>query len=536
MTNALTLLDCTLRDGGYYTNWDFAPELVTRYLQAAADAGIDYVEVGLRNFPKEGFAGPFAYSTEDYLERLTLPTGLHLGVMVDAKTLLGAAMDPATAVHALFHPAAESRVGLVRVAAHFSEVQDCAEIVTTLKDLGYLVGINLMQASGKPADAISSKLQQLLRGCQPDVLYYADSLGNMDAKEVTRLYEIFRSVWPGAIGIHTHNNKGLAVANSLHAIETGVSWIDATIQGMGRGAGNAEMEILLTEIGAHHGRRAEALYRLSMEDFARLRQQYQWGPSLMYYFSAKHDIHPTYAQELLNDDRYNSGEKVAIIQHLAEVSANSFSRDLYSTALVRHFADGVGSWTASNSFAEHPILLVAAGPTSLQYAGDLMAFAARKSAKIMTINTVAHINPDAIDGIVSVDQNRIRFEAAHWRQLNKPIFTPANCLPPDCTAELEGLVIWDFGLRVSDTDAAIGSTGCTLPFALSALYALALAFAGDAPHIYLAGFDGYGPGDPRQQEMIEGIEALRKIADVDHKVTAVTPTSYPFKQGSLYAP
>ncbi len=537
MTKNLTLLDCTLRDGGYYTNWDFAPTLVDRYLRAVAASGIEFVEVGLRNFAREGFVGPFAYSTEAFLNRLDVPEGVSLGVMVDAKTLLSAEMSIRDAVDVLFPPRDESRVELVRVAAHFGEVQDCGPIISALKSLGYTVGVNLMQASGKPADAIANKLNTLLSANhQPDVLYFADSLGNMDAAEVTRLYDIFRDVWPGPIGIHTHNNQGLAVANSLHAHSVGVTWLDATVQGMGRGAGNAEMEILLTELGAQYGKRAEALYELAMEDFAELRKRYRWGPSLMYYFSAKHGIHPTYAQELMADDRYTSAEKIAIIQHLAELSANSFDKSLYNTALVRHFADGAGTWNANQHFEDRDVLFVAAGPTSQHYARDILGFAESKNAALLTINTLPHIPADAVDGVVSVDQNRIRFEASQFQDLAKPVYAPVSCLPDDCQRELRGLDIRDFGLRVNRDHFELSETGCTLPHALSAIYGIALALQGGARQIYLAGFDGYSAGDPRQQEMIDCLELLRAHTALDQRVTAITPTTYPVKQGSLYAP
>ena len=86
------------------------------------------------------FVGPFAYSTEAFLNRLDLPPGVGLGVMVDAKTIFSADMSAVDAVRALFPPRRESRVELVRVAAHFGEVQDCGPIISALKSLGYTVG------------------------------------------------------------------------------------------------------------------------------------------------------------------------------------------------------------------------------------------------------------------------------------------------------------------------------------------------------------------------------------------------------------
>lgn len=534
----LKLLDCTLRDGGYYTNWDFDPDLVSRYLVAVAEAGVDFIEVGLRSFPREGFAGPFAYTTEEYLGGLAIPEGVNVGVMVDAKTILGASMPVVSAVRRLFLPRDESAVTLVRVAAHFSEVQDCAPIVNALKELGYLVGVNLMQASGKPANEIESKLSVMLSGCviQPDVMYFADSLGNMDASDVERLYSTFRRVWGGAVGIHTHNNQGLAVSNSLKAMEVGVSWVDATIQGMGRGAGNAEMEVLLTEIGAEHGRSADSLYKLALDDFGELRTQHRWGPSLLYYFSAKHGIHPTYAQELLAEDRYSTAEKVAILQHLAQVAASSFNKSLYVNALSLHFSDGVGTWDATDFFSGKSVLLIAAGPSSERYAKDLISFAQRKKAIVLSINTVSVIPATAVDAVVTADANRIRFESNILHDLKKPVLAPVSCLPEDCTQRLAGLSLMDFGLRVAEGEFALSVNSCTLPYALSAVYGLAAALAGDAECVYTAGLDGYGPGDPRQKEMADSIDMLKSLANFKDRVVAVTPTSYPIRQGSLYAP
>ena len=88
MTNQLKVLDCTLRDGGYYNNWDFDEDLVRDYLNALAEAKIDYIELGLRNFPKCTFDGPFAYTKESYLNSIVLPPGPKYGVMIDAKTIL----------------------------------------------------------------------------------------------------------------------------------------------------------------------------------------------------------------------------------------------------------------------------------------------------------------------------------------------------------------------------------------------------------------------------------------------------------------
>ena len=92
----MKILDCTLRDGGYYNNWDFDAVIVESYLASMSAANIDYVELGLRNFPQDHFLGAFAYTTEDFINSLELPSGPKYGVMVDAKTILQSGVSVAS--------------------------------------------------------------------------------------------------------------------------------------------------------------------------------------------------------------------------------------------------------------------------------------------------------------------------------------------------------------------------------------------------------------------------------------------------------
>ena len=152
----LQILDCTLRDGGYYNNWCFSRELVVSYLHAMGKSGVDMVEIGFRNFPQDNFLGPYAYSTESFLRTLDIPDSITLGVMIDAKTILNSSYSPQQAIDQLFIAAKDSVVGLVRIAAHFAEAEHCQPIVERLKQLGYSVGLNLMQSAGKPASQITA--------------------------------------------------------------------------------------------------------------------------------------------------------------------------------------------------------------------------------------------------------------------------------------------------------------------------------------------------------------------------------------------
>ncbi|MGL6614637.1 aldolase catalytic domain-containing protein [Aeromonas caviae] len=268
-----SILDCTLRDGGYYNNWDFDVEVVNQYLKSVANANIDYVELGLRNFSKPGFLGAFAYTTEAFLNSIELPDGPTYGVMVDAKTILESGRSVEDAIDKLFVPAHQSKIKLVRIAAHFNEIDHSGPIVLYLKKLGYIVGLNLMQAGGKDNDLIASKASLITSWDGVDVLYFADSLGNMDGDEVKRIINVLRMHWIGPIGIHTHNNMGKGLDNTLTAINAGAAWVDTTVTGMGRGAGNTQTESLLACIDKNNSKyNPKPIYELVIRYFERMQK------------------------------------------------------------------------------------------------------------------------------------------------------------------------------------------------------------------------------------------------------------------------
>ena len=86
--NKINIIDCTLRDGGYYNNWDFPNNLVNEYLKAVNAAGIKFVELGFRSLNKKGFKGPNWYTTDSYISHLNVPKKLKLGVMINMSELI----------------------------------------------------------------------------------------------------------------------------------------------------------------------------------------------------------------------------------------------------------------------------------------------------------------------------------------------------------------------------------------------------------------------------------------------------------------
>lgn len=533
------ILDCTLRDGGYYNEWDFEPEVVSSYLQAMADSKIDYVELGLRNFTKSGFYGAFAYTTEDFINRLELPHGPTYGVMVDAKTILTADMSIQDAVDKLFVSASDSKLSLVRVAAHFHEVEHSGEIIKALKAKGYIVGYNLMQAGGKSAEIIARKARTVASWKGLDVLYFADSLGNMDADEVLRIISAIRKEWDGELGIHTHNNMGKALDNSVVAQENGVSWLDSTVTGMGRGAGNAQTENLLAVISMDNNYYNPAsVYELAIRHFEPMQKTCGWGSNLLYFLGAQHSVHPTYIQNLLSDTHYGTDEIVGAIEYLKQLeNSSSYNDDVFKAALS--FSGSNKTVTGTTSLVglgqDREVLILANGPSLLNYTNDIAAYIQLRKPLVIAINAIPFLS-DQIDFYCVTHNSKFLSEYEVYSSLTKPIILPKHRFSDDeLSSYFPDNELHDYGLGVTPDNYSIENDKCNLPFDVTAGYAIAVAQTMGAERLSLVGFDGYDGADLRQSEMVDIISRSKVVTNFE-RMLALTPTTYPLDKGSIYAP
>ncbi|OBS94232.1 pyruvate carboxyltransferase [Vibrio tasmaniensis] len=536
---SFSILDCTLRDGGYYNNWDFEPEVVSRYLDSVAKAKIDYVELGLRNFAKPGFLGAFAYTTEEFVNTLMLPDGPTYGVMIDAKTILESGLAVENAIDELFVPASKSKIDLVRVAAHFNEVEHSAPIVSYLKKLGYTVGFNLMQAGGKADDIIADKARQAVSWDGLDVLYFADSLGNMDAQEVQRIVRALRVHWTGPMGIHTHNNMGKGLDNTLTAMEAGVSWLDTTITGMGRGAGNTQTESLLAYLDTPTSKyQPKPVYELVIRHFESMQKNYGWGSNLLYFLGAQNDVHPTYIQNLLSNPHYGTDEIIGAIDYLSKVEGTtSYNGAVLDIALT--FSDGEsdinGSQDVQGLFDDRNVLIIANTPSTEKYASAIEMYIHHNSPTVISINTTSHLAPNLIDYYVISHNSKFLSESKLYKGLDKPLILPKCRFTASELTEIEGVTLIDYGLEVTKETFEVNGTYATIPYDITTAYILGALLESKVKSISVVGFEGYAQDDGRQLEMVN-LLALYQAHESNVEITSLTPSSYPITKGSVYAP
>lgn len=531
----MIFLDCTLRDGGYYNAWDFSSELIHQYLDAMQAAGIDVVELGLRSLKNGGFKGACAFTTDDFLRSLPLPKGLAIGVMINGAELVGK-IPQEKALERLFpNPAAESPVDLVRIACHVHEFADALPAVRWLKERGFKVGFNLMQVAGCPEDKIK-ELARLAKSYSMDVLYFADSMGSMKPDQVAEIIRWFRSEWSGAMGIHTHDNLGLALSNTLRALDEGVTWVDSTVTGMGRGPGNARTEELAIEIAERRGTRVNIvpLVALQRKHFKPMQEHYGWGTNPYYYLAGKYGIHPTYIQEMLSDSRYDEEDVLAVIEHLRVEGGKKFSLNTLDAA--RHFYRGEpkGRWSPKAQFEGRDVLLLGAGASVARHRDALERYIHAHKPLVLALNTQAAIDAELIDLRLACHPVRLLADCEVHVKLPQPLITPYSMLPDEVQASLAGKEVLDFGLNVQPETFAFTDTYCTAPTSLVVAYALAVVTSGQAGRVVMAGFDGYSADDPRSAEMRQLFEAYQSTEGA-LPITAITPTRYGLHTQSVYA-
>ena len=533
----IKLLDCTLRDGGYYNSWDFEPTVVQKYLNAMSSSGVNMVEIGFRLRPANAFLGAFAYSTDEYLAGLNIPASLPLAVMVNASEFLLYPGGGVSAVNAFFAPSASSRVSMVRLALRSKDIAKTKPIALRLKELGYKLAINLMQIDALNEGELTSAAREIDSWAVVDILYFADSLGNLEPESTQRIVKTLASAWPGELGFHSHDNKGQALVNCMAAVDAGVAWLDSTILGMGRGAGNARTESLLVELehrklGSYH---VPSLYPLVLEEFASLHKRYGWGTNLFYHISAVEGIHPTYVQELLASDRYSSDEILSALKYLSRTEARSYSSDRLGVAIRGSESGCNGTWHASSLATGRSVLIIGPGASTAPHIDAIAQYIRRSRPVVLCLNVNRAVPNDLVSAYVTCHESRLLIEAHHYSDLGRPIILPLGMVPEGVLPLLSGVEVFDYGLRLSVGQVEFGDTGCVLPSTLSGAYAIAIAMASGAERILVSGFDGYAAGDSRQDEMIEVLAQCQRMPNAI-PIVAVTPTNYPITQRSIYEP
>ncbi|MCS2762608.1 aldolase catalytic domain-containing protein [Bacteroides ovatus] len=278
----MKILDCTLRDGGYYTNWDFDSKIVDVYIQAMNVLPIDYIELGYRSIPTKEYMGKFGYSPVSVLRHIKTTCIKKIAVMLNEKNTRPEDLDT------LLVPI-QGLVDMIRIAVDPNNFDRAVILAQSIKTLGFEVGFNTMYMSKwDDYEGFLSKLNKINKVA--DLFCMVDSFGGVSPEELKAIFQTVKQNTTCPVGFHGHNNLQLGLVNTLTAIECGIDYVDATILGMGRGAGNLNMELLLTYLNKGGLEVDFNVLGDVITAFQSLHDKYQWGTNLPYMLSGANSI------------------------------------------------------------------------------------------------------------------------------------------------------------------------------------------------------------------------------------------------------
>jgi 4-hydroxy 2-oxovalerate aldolase len=292
------ILDCTIRDGGYYNNWNFSQLFSFDYFRAVNNTGIDIVEAGYKSLNN---VGTFKNIEDKELANI-LPEKrtYELAFMIDLKEFIRDDGFLEEKVLSNLLKGSSDLFSICRVAITEKEMNFLEPTFDILRSEGLRPIVNLMKTMYVSVED-KTRFFNICNKISPEAVYIADSFGCMLPSDMSQQVKDFSSNY-NVIGVHTHDNLGLAFANTLQAIHDGATIVDTTFFGMGRGVGNAKTEQLLSYYEDSGITKITPTCRTFMSiHMLPLQEEYCWGFNLEYMFCGLHDIHPMYCQRLLKD-------------------------------------------------------------------------------------------------------------------------------------------------------------------------------------------------------------------------------------------
>ncbi len=530
------VLDATFRDGGFYTDWYFPRRVVQQTVKALFGAGVDWVELGYRAPATQGAHGLYKYCTEHYLDFLPEPGATRYAFMLDQKDYVRDNKIDLDLLNSSISSSPDSIFSMCRVACHARDITFVEATTEFLRKCDFIVCVNLMGSSLLP-DSEFQKCMEVVKKAEPDVFYFADSFGSMTPEQVTGMIGKIRQVYDGPLGIHTHDNQGLAFANTLQAVKDGVDYVDATLTGMGRGPGNLQLEqfmLWLANTFPDNDYEPNELLGVIENYFQEKKLEFGWGFNYVYMLSGLKNIHPTYTQRLSEGNKFGFKNISHMLEQIPAESRQSYdgkaladvmsvSTEVKSDAVELPRFEGVSVESgkclivARGAGEPHKVLEANRSGTS-ELACVVQDYLQRSDIQVFECNQtfVLEDQPRKVMCVL----NQMRLQEIYARPLSPDfsIVTAQSRFSPQ-TGKPD---LFQYPCSLGPIN--VSEESIRIPHYEAGQYAIALAVGLGFREILLAGFEGY-VNDDQNSKMNDFFEQLgRQVTDLS--LIFVTPTHY----------
>ena len=511
------------------TTGNFPLEIARQTITSLNQAGVDIVEVGLKSVPDKTCSGLFKYCNEDYLDFLSAYSNTCFSFMLNVKEFIKDGSIDKSTLDDIIRPANVSVFSMCRLATHFSDIEVLEEFHSYFNSKGYQIGINLMGISLLKDDQISQAMEVVQR-IRPEVFYVADSFGSMLPEDVSKLMSQLRKNYSGPVGIHTHDNQGLAFANSLRAMEEGVEYIDSTLTGMGRGAGNLSTEQLLLWLQNRSNQKdkyhSSRVLDVIHDYYGPQQEKFKWGFNYVYMLSGLNNTHPVYCMELCDGNKFSMSQITGILESIPPGDRSVFSK----TALTKSIQKVPGQIKpetdphalpvfslAQNQAQSSTCLMVSTGPGIREYGEALANLINRRGWQVIECNDTRVV--DQFSGRLTVVLNKMRLGEiiSENTSLADRIVTGESAYEGNVDKQL-----FHFPYKIDEVEFA--NSYISIPDFEAGQYAISLALSLGYRNIYLAGFVGYE--EAGRNEIMEKYFAELDRSVEDLNLISITPTRY----------
>ncbi|MBI4126111.1 MAG: hypothetical protein HY465_01320 [Deltaproteobacteria bacterium] len=237
MAQSLQILDVTIRDGSFVINFQYTPEQVANIVGALDRSGIPYIEIahGMGLGAAENVGAPAGATDLEYIRAARQKV---------RRAKLGAIAVP-------FHTTNEKNIlqmlGLldfVRIVAYADDVRPSLKMASLARRNGFDVFFQMIRSARVSPQRLLDQAKRV-EGAGARVVYVVDTAGYYLPQDVARVVQLLKNKLSIQVGFHGHDNLNLGVANALAAVKAGVDFVDASLRGFGRGAGNTKLESLV---------------------------------------------------------------------------------------------------------------------------------------------------------------------------------------------------------------------------------------------------------------------------------------------------
>lgn len=471
----IQVLDCTLRDGGYVNKWMFGDKYIGHIMTGLKDAQIDIIECGYLNEGGSVSDDSTNVKTIEQLER-------HIPFRRAEGTPSYVCMIDYGSYRMSSLPAKKADgIDGIRVAFHKKDMKGALEMCRDIQKKGYDVYIQPMVTLSYSDEEVLKLLQEVNKFC-PKAVYIVDSYGSMRSEDLLRLFYLITHNLDKniVIGYHSHNNLQLAYSNAKELVAVAGKRdiiIDASIFGMGRGAGNLNTELFIDflnniESGSYL---IAPLLQVMDRVISQIYMLTPWGYSLPYYLSAVHNCHPNYASCLSKRNTLTVEDMDAIFSMLSKKKKNVFDRSYIETLYEEYMSKGGAAEEDLEKIEKvingRDVLLVAPGKTVDKDEIRIRDF--QKNNEVVTIAINSEFS--GIDTDYIFVSNIRRFRELDKANYDKTIIT--------CNIESEKVFAKVSYAELENEDLVIRDNAGIM--ALSLMRRLAVR------RVFLAGFDGY---------------------------------------------